>query len=132
MLTSPTTNSLPNNKPRYAQINLCSSLLQETRDTRIHRKPIQVSHNHEDQGHPSKQSTPSYKLVCKNTTVVKIEHNFVRTEGPSSVPKSKSSNTQNSPNYCRAQMPTLDQQSCKINIINAVFTAAVRHHCWED
>ena len=102
---SPTKNALPNTEPKYAQINLCYSLLQETRDTQIHQKPIQVSHNHEDCGHPSKQSMPSYKLVCKNATVVKVEHNFVQTEGPSSVPKSKSSNTQNSPNYYRAQMP---------------------------
>ena len=108
MSTSPTTNFLPINKPRYAENYLCSSLLQETRYTQIHQKPIQVSHNHEDHGHPSKQSTPSYKLVCKNTTVVKVEHNFVWTDSPSSFPKSKSSNTQNSPNYCRAQMPTLE------------------------
>ena len=86
---SPTKNALPNTKPKYAQINLYSSLLQETEDTRISRKPIHLSHNHEDRGHPSKQSTPSYKLVCKKATVVKVEHNFVQTEGPSSVPKSK-------------------------------------------
>ena len=108
MSISPTKNALPTNKLRYTQINLCSSLLQETRDTQIHWKPIQISHNHEDHGHPSKQSTPSYKLVCKNATLVKVEHNFVWTEGPSSVPKSKSSNTQNSLDVCRVQMPTLE------------------------
>ena len=93
MSTSPINNALPNTKPRYTQINLCSSLLQETRDTQIPWKSIQLSHNHKDREHPSKQSMPSYKLVCKKATVVKVEHNFVRTEGPSSVPKSKSSNT---------------------------------------
>ena len=108
MSTSPVNSALPNTKPRYAQINLCSSLLQETRDTQISQKPIQLSHNQEDCGHPSKQSTPSYKLVCKNATVVKVEHNFVRTEGPSSAPKSKSSNTQNSLKFCKVQMPTLE------------------------
>ena len=97
MSTSPINNTLPNTKPRYAQINLCSLILQETRKTQIFWKPIQISHNHKDHGHPSKQSTPSYKLVCKNATVVKVEHNFVRTEGPSSVPKPKSSNTQKFP-----------------------------------
>ena len=102
MSTSPTTNSLPNNKPRYTQINLCSSLSQETRDTQIYWKPIKISNNHEDQGHPSKQSMPSYKLVCKNATVVKVEHNFVRTGDTSSVLKSKSNNTQNPLNFCRA------------------------------
>ena len=56
MSTSPTNNALPNTKPRYAQINLCSSLLQETRDTQISWKPIQLSHNHEDHGHPSKHA----------------------------------------------------------------------------
>ena len=103
MSASPTNNALLNTKPRHIQINLCSSLLQETRDTQIPQKPIQMSHNHEDRGHPSKQSTPSYKLVCKNATVVKVECNFVWTEGPSSVPKSESSNTQNSlnPKNCR-------------------------------
>ena len=44
-----------------------------------------------------KTHTPSFKLAHKNDTVVKVEHNFVWTEGPSSVPKSKSSNTQNFP-----------------------------------
>ena len=108
MSTSTTNNALLNTKPIYAQINLCSLLSQETRDIRISQKPIKLSHNHEDSGHPSKQSTPSYKLVCKNATVVKVEHNFVRTEGPSSVPKSKSSNTQNSQICYRIQMPTLE------------------------
>ena len=71
------------------QINLCSSLLQETRDTQISQKPIQLSHNHEDHVNSSKPHTPSFKLDCKNATVVKVERNFVQTEGPSSVPKSK-------------------------------------------
>ena len=39
MSTSPINNALPNTKPRYTQINLCSSLLQETRDTQISRDP---------------------------------------------------------------------------------------------
>ena len=94
MSTSPTNNALPNNKPKYAQINLYSSQLQGTRDTQIPQKLFHLLLNHTDREHPSKQSTPSYKLVCKNTTVVKVEHNFVRTKGPSSVHKSKSSNTQ--------------------------------------
>ena len=93
MSTSPTNNALPNTKPRYAQINLYLSQLQGTRDTQIPQKLFHISHNHEDHEHPSKQSTPSYKLVCKNATVVKVEHNFVGTGGPSSVHKSKSSNT---------------------------------------
>ena len=90
MSTSPINNELPNTKPRYAQINLCSSLLQETRDTQISQKSIQLSHNDKDRKDSSKPRTPSYKLVCKNTTVVKVE-------GPSSVPKPKSSNTQKFP-----------------------------------
>ena len=89
MSTQPTNKASPNTNPRYTQIKLCSSLLQETEDTQIPRKPIKLSHNHKDREHPSKQSTPSYKLVCKNATVVKVERNFVWTEDPSSVPKSK-------------------------------------------
>ena len=60
---------------------------------RISQKLILLSHNNEDCEYPSKPSKPSYKLVFKKATVVKVEHNFVRTEGPSSVPKSNSSDT---------------------------------------
>ena len=83
MLTSTTNNALSNTKPRYAEINLCSSLLQKTRDTKISRKTIQLSHNHEDHGHPSKHAHLAFRLACKNATVVKVERNFVWTEGPS-------------------------------------------------
>ena len=76
MSTSPINNALPNTKPRYAQINLCSSLLQETRDTEISQKPIQLSHNHKDREDPSKPRTPRFKLDCKKATVVKVEHKF--------------------------------------------------------
>ena len=87
MPTSPINNELPNTKPRYAQINLCSSLLQETRDTQIPQKPVQLSHNHKDHKGSSKPRTPRFKSDCKKATVVKVERNFVWTEGPSSVPK---------------------------------------------
>ena len=98
MSTSSTNNALPNTKPRYAQINLCSSLLQETRDTEISQKPIQLSHNHEDHEDSSKPCTPRYKLVLKEATIVKVERNFVRTEGPSSFPRFNSSDT----NMCQS------------------------------
>ena len=49
MSTSPTIKALPNTKPRYTQINLYPSILQETWATQISQKPIQLSHNHEDQ-----------------------------------------------------------------------------------
>ena len=76
MSTSPINNALPTTKPRYAQINLCSSLLQETRDTQIFQKPIQLSHNHEDRKDSSKPCTPRFKLDCKKATVVKVERKF--------------------------------------------------------
>ena len=76
MSTSPINNALPNTKPRYTQINLCSSLLQETRDTEISQKPIQLSHNHKDCEDSSKPHTPRFKLYCKKATVVKVEHKF--------------------------------------------------------
>ena len=76
MSTSPINNASPNTKPRYAQINLCSSLLQETRDTEISQKPIQLSHNHEDREDSSKPRTPRFKLDCKKATVVKVECKF--------------------------------------------------------
>ena len=98
MSTSTVNSTLPNTKPRYAQTNLCLSLLQETGDTQISQKLIPLSHNHEDREHPSNPSMPSYKLVFKKATVVKVEHNFVWTEGPSSVPKSNSSDT----NICQS------------------------------
>ena len=98
MSTSPINNALPNTKPRYAQINLCSSLLQETRDTEISQKPIQLSHNHKDHEDSSKPHIPSYKLVFEKATVVKVECNFVQTEGPSSVPRFNSSDT----NICQS------------------------------
>ena len=79
-----------------------------------------------------KTRTPSFKLVCKNATVVQVEHNFVRTEGPSSVPKSKSSNTKNFLNFCRIQMPTPGWQIKWINFNQMSFADAVKHHCWED
>ena len=89
MSTSPINKALPNTKPRYAQINLYPSILQETWDTQISQKPTQLSHNHEDRENSSKPHTPRFKIVCKKATVVKVERNFVQTEGPSSVPKSK-------------------------------------------
>ena len=76
MQTAPINNALPNTKPRYAQINLCSSLLQETRDTEISQKHIQLSHNHEDLEDSSKPCTPKFKLDCKKATVVKVECKF--------------------------------------------------------
>ena len=76
MSTSPINNALPNTKPRYAQINLCSSQLQETNDTKISQKPIQLYHNHEDREDSSKPRTPRFKLDCKKATVVKVEHKF--------------------------------------------------------
>ena len=76
MSTSPINNALPNTKPRYAQINLCSSLLQETRDTEISQKPIQLCRNHEDCEDSSKPCTPRFKLDGKKATVVKVEHKF--------------------------------------------------------
>ena len=76
MSTSPIKNALPNTKPRYAQINLCSSLLQETRDTEISQKPIHLSHNHEDREDSSKPHTPRFKLDSKKATVVKVERKF--------------------------------------------------------
>ena len=48
MSTPPTNKALPDTKPKYAQINLCPSLLQENRDTQISQKTIQLSHNHRD------------------------------------------------------------------------------------
>ena len=69
-------NALPDTKPRYAQINLCSSLLQETRDTEISQKPIRLSHNHEDCEDSSEPRTPRFKLDCKKATVVKVESKF--------------------------------------------------------
>ena len=66
MSTLPTKNTLPNTKPKYAQINLYSSQFQGTRDTQIPQKLFYISHNDEDLEHLSKQNTPSYKLVCKN------------------------------------------------------------------
>ena len=75
MSTSPTNKALPNTKPRYAQINLKPSILQETWDTQISQKPIQLSHNHEDQENSSKPRTPRFKIVCKKATVVKVERN---------------------------------------------------------
>ena len=48
MLTLSVNITQSDTKPRYAQINLCSSFLQETRDTQISRKPIQLSHDHEN------------------------------------------------------------------------------------
>ena len=53
-------------------------------------------------------SKPSYKLVCKNATVLKVEQIFERTEGPSSVPKSKQQHPKNFLNICRIQRPTLE------------------------
>ena len=76
MSTSPTNHALPKTKLRYAQINLCSSLLEETRDTQISQKPIQLSHNHEDHKNSSKPRTPRIKLVFKKATVVKVECKF--------------------------------------------------------
>ena len=76
MSTSPINNALPNTKPRYAQIYLCSSPLQETRDTEISQKPIQLSHNHEDREDSSEPCTPRFKLDCKKATVVKVECKF--------------------------------------------------------
>ena len=76
MSTSPINTELPNTKPRYTQINLCSSLLQETRDTEIPQKPIQLSHSHEDRKDSSKPRTPRFKLDCKKATVVKVERKF--------------------------------------------------------
>ena len=76
MSTSPINNALPNTKPRYAQIKLCSSLLQETRDIKISQKPIQLPHDHEDREHSSKPRTPRFKLDCKKATVVKVECKF--------------------------------------------------------
>ena len=76
MSTSPINNALPNTKPRYTQINLCSSLLQETRDTKISQKSIQLLHNHEDHEDSSKSLTPRLKLDCKKATVVKVECKF--------------------------------------------------------
>ena len=58
MSTSPINNALPDTKPRYARINFCSLLLQETRDTWISQKPIQLSHNHEDRDDSSEPSRP--------------------------------------------------------------------------
>ena len=84
MSTSTINSTLPNTEPRYAQTNLCLPLLQETEDTQISQKLILLFHNHEDCEHPSNPRLPSYKLVCKKATVVKVEHNFVRTEGLSS------------------------------------------------
>ena len=76
MSTPPINNALPNTKPKYAQINLCSSLLQETRDTEISQKPIELSHNDEDREDSSKPRTPRFKLDCKKATVVKVERKF--------------------------------------------------------
>ena len=76
MSTSPINYTLPNTKPRYTQINLYSSLLQETRDTQISQKPIQLSHNHEDHKDSPKPCKPSFKLDCKKATVVKVECKF--------------------------------------------------------
>ena len=93
MSTSTVNSTLPNTEPKYAQTNLCLPLLQETEDTQISQKLILLSHNYEDCEHPPNPCTPSYKLVFKKATEVKVEHNLVQTEGPSSVPKSNSSDT---------------------------------------
>ena len=114
MSTSPINNALLDTKPRYTQIKLCSSPLQETRDTQISQKLIQLSHNHEDHEDSSKPRTPSYKLVFKKGTVVKVEHNFVWTEGSYSVPKSNSSDT----NIC----PKVLQGTC----VNPIMTIHVK------
>ena len=71
---------------------------QETEDTQISQKLILLSHNDEDCEHPPNPSMPSYKLVFKKATVVKVGHNFVWTEGPSSVPRFNSSDT----NICQS------------------------------
>ena len=76
MSTSPIDNALPDTKPRYARINLCSSQLQEARDTQIFQKPIQLSHNHEDHEDSSEPCTPRFKLDHKKATVVKVERKF--------------------------------------------------------
>ena len=76
MSTSPINNALPNTKPRYTLINLYSSLLQETRDTEISWKSIQLSHNHKDHKDSSKPHTPRFKFDRKKATVVKVEHKF--------------------------------------------------------
>ena len=98
MSTSIINSTLPNTKPRYAHTNLCLLLLQETKDTQISQKPIQLSHNNEDHEHPPNPGMPSYKLVFKEATIVKVERNFVWTEGPSSVPRFNSSDT----NICQS------------------------------
>ena len=98
MSTSIVNSTLPNTEPRYAQTNLCLLLLQETEDTQISQKLILLSHNDEDHKHPPNPSMPSYKLVFKKATVVKVGHNFVQTEGPSSVPRFNSSDT----NICQS------------------------------
>ena len=93
MSTSIINSTLPNTKPRYTQTNLCLLLLQETEDTQISQKLILLSHNDEDREHPPNPSMPSYKLVFKKATVVMVECNFVWTEGPSSVSRFNSSDT---------------------------------------
>ena len=69
MLTITINNTLSNTKPRYAQKNLCSSFLQETKDTQISRKPTQLSHNHKDCKNSSKPHTPTPKLVLRLAVV---------------------------------------------------------------
>ena len=98
MSTSIINSTLPDSEPTYAQTNLCLLLLQETEDSQISQKLILLSHNHEDREHPPNPSMPSYKLVFKKATVVKVERNFVWTEGPSSVPRFNSSDT----NICQS------------------------------
>ena len=65
MSTALINKALSNTKPRYAQINLCSSLLQETRDTQISPKPIQLSHNHEDRKIHQNHADLLLRLVIK-------------------------------------------------------------------
>ena len=48
MLTLAVNNSLSSNEPRYTQVNLWLLFFQEIRDIQISRKPIQLSHNHEN------------------------------------------------------------------------------------
>ena len=61
---------------------------------RFLRNPSSYLSNHEDRKTHQNPAHLGLRLVCKKATVVKVEHNFVWTEGPSSVPKNKGSNTQ--------------------------------------
>ena len=103
MSTSPINNALPDTKPRYTQINLCSSLLQETRDTQISQKPIQLSHNQEGCDDSSEPRTPRLKLDCKKATVVKVEHKFGM-DYPQSL-KPENNNTKIFLNFYKAAVP---------------------------